>query len=262
MLLATKNAVIYGAGGAIGRAVAEAFAREGARVFLTARTVAEIESVARGIVARGGKADIAQIDALDELAIERHLEAVDQAGGIDISFNAVGIPQQGIQGIPLVALSVESFALPVTTYARSHFLTARAAAKRMVRKGSGVVLMHTPEPARIGAPLVGGMGPAWAAMEALCRGLSSEVASRGVRVVCVRTTGIPETHTIDVVFGAHAEALGITREQFQKIIEGMTHTRRSTTLAELTNVAVFLASDLATAMTGTVANLTGGEVVD
>jgi enoyl-[acyl-carrier-protein] reductase (NADH) len=56
--------------------------------------------------------------------------------------------------------------------------------------------------------------------------------------------------------------MGMTREQFQGIIEGMTHTRRSTTLAELTNVATFLVSDRASGMTGTVANLTGGEVVD
>ncbi len=263
MLLEKKNAVIYGAGGAIGRTIAHAFAREGARVFLTGRTLATVEPVAEDIIARGGSADADQVDALDEQAVERHIAAVDEkAGGIDISFNAIGIPQEGIQGLPLSGLPVESFVLPITAYTRSHFLTARAAAKRMVKKGSGVILMHTPEPARVGAPLVGGMGPAWAGMEALCRGLSAEVASNGVRVVCVRSTGIPETHTIDVVFGAHAKALGITREQFQRMIEGMTHTRRSTTLAELSNVAVFLASDLASGMTGTVANLTGGEIVD
>jgi NAD(P)-dependent dehydrogenase (short-subunit alcohol dehydrogenase family) len=262
MLLSGKNAVIYGAGGAIGRAMAHAFAREGARVFLTARTAAGQQPVADDIRARGGAVDVAEVDALDEQAVETHLAAVDQAGGIDISFNAIGIPQDGIQGIPLVELPAGSFALPIASYTRAHFLTARGAARRMVKKGSGVVLMHTPEPGRIGAPLAGGMGPAWAAMEALCRGLSSEVASHGVRVICMRTTGIPETHTIDVVFGAHAKTLGITREQFQKTIEGMTHTRRSTTLAELANVATFLASDLASGMTGTVVNLTGGEVVD
>jgi hypothetical protein len=49
---------------------------------------------------------------------------------------------------------------------RSYFLTARAAARHMVENRSGVILIHTPEPARLGAPLIGGMGPAWAAMEA------------------------------------------------------------------------------------------------
>lgn len=99
-------------------------------------------------------------------------------------------------------------------------------------------------------------------MEALCRSLSAEFASYGVRAVCLRSTGLPETATIDVVFGLHAKAMGITQEQFQKLMEGNAHTRRSTTLEELTNVAVFMASDLASGMTGTIANVTGGKVVD
>jgi len=73
---------------------------------------------------------------------------------------------------------------------------------------------------------------------------------------------IPETATIDVVFGLHAKAHGITRQQFQSMLEGMTHRRRSTTLSELANVAAFVASDRASAMTGTAANLTGGIIVD
>jgi NAD(P)-dependent dehydrogenase (short-subunit alcohol dehydrogenase family) len=92
--------------------------------------------------------------------------------------------------------------------------------------------------------------------------LSAEVGSFGVRAVCLRTTGIPETETIDVVFGLHAKAHGITREQFQSLMENTTHRRRSTTLAELANVAAFVASDRAAAMTGTVVNLTGGAIVD
>jgi NAD(P)-dependent dehydrogenase (short-subunit alcohol dehydrogenase family) len=263
MLLTKKNAVIYGAGGAIGSAVARAFAREGARVFLTGRRLASVDAVARDIVAAGGAAEAAEVDALDERAVDEHLRAVvKKAGKIDVSFNAIGIPQQGIQGIPLTELSLESFALPVATYTRAHFVTARAAARHMVEKRSGVILMHTPEPGRIGAPLVGGMGPAWAALEALTRDLSAEVASLGVRVVCVRSTGIPETGTIDVVFGLHAKAHGISRAQFQALMEGASHTRRSTTLAELTNMAAFLASDLAVGLTGTVANLTAGKVAD
>ena len=262
MLLKDKNAIIYGAGGAIGGAVARAFAREGARVFLTGRNLATVDATAKDIIAAGGAAEAAQVDALDERAVDEHVAGVvEKAGHIDVSFNAIGlIPQQGIQGIPLTELSVESFTLPITTYARAHFLTAKAAARCMVEQRSGVILMHTPEPARLGAPLVGGMGPAWAAMEGLCRSLSAECGPRGVRAVCLRTTGIPETGTIDVVFGLHAQAHGMTRDQFQSLMESMTHRRRSTTLLELANVAAFVASDQAAAMTGTVANLTGGIV--
>lgn len=268
MLLENKNAVIYGAGGAIGGAVARAFAREGARVFLTGRRLSTVNVVAEQISGAGGEVEADQVDALDEQAVEKHIGAVvKKAGKIDISFNAIGIPaaevaRQGMQGIPFTELPLEAFSLPITTYPRAHFVTAKAAARHMVGQRSGVILMHTPEPARLGVPLLGGMGPAWAAMEALCRSLSAEVASSGVRVVCLRSTGLPETPTIDIVFGIHAKALGITPKQFQELLESRSHTRRSTTLAQLTDAAVLMASDLADGMTGTVANLTGGEVVD
>jgi len=148
----------------------------------------------------------------------------------------------------MASLPVESFALPITTYLRSHFLTARAAARRMIEKRSGAILMHTPEPARLGAPLVGGMGPAWAALEALTRSLSAALAAHGERAACLRSTGLPETGTIDVVFGLHSKALGIDRKQFLAMIESRTHRRRSTSLAELADVAVFLASDRASGL--------------
>ena len=147
MLLENKNAVIYGAGGSVGGAVARAFAREGACVFLTGRNLEAIKTLEKEISAAGGTAETAQVDALDEEAVASHLDiVVDKAGKIDISFNAIGIPQQGMQGIPFTELSVESFALPITTYARSHFVTGRAAARHMIGQRSGVVLMHTPEP--------------------------------------------------------------------------------------------------------------------
>ncbi|MEV0069722.1 MULTISPECIES: SDR family NAD(P)-dependent oxidoreductase [unclassified Amycolatopsis] len=260
MLLEGKNAIVYGAAGAAGSAVARAFAREGARVFLTGRNLAKLDALAKEI---GGAAETAVVDALDETAVESHCDAVVQAAGrIDISFNAVGIPQQGLQGIPLTDLPVASFLVPITTYTRAHFVTARAAARRMTVQRSGVILMHTPEPGRVGVPMLGGMGPAWAALEALNRELSVEYARSGVRAVCLRTTGMEETSTIDVVFGLHADALGITKEQFATVVAETTHRKRATTLAEFAEVAAFVASEKAAAMTGTVANLTGGVIVD
>ena len=106
MILEDKNAIVYGAGGAIGGAVARAFAREGANVFLTGRTMDKIDAVAGDISAAGGTVETAQVDALDERAVEEHADAVArEAGRIDVSFNAIGIPQQGVQGIPLVELT-------------------------------------------------------------------------------------------------------------------------------------------------------------
>src|SRR6266576_3307379 len=126
MLLDNKVAVIYGAGGAIGGAVARAFAREGARLFLTGSHLAPVEVVTKEVVSAGGSAEAAEVDALDEQAVDRHLQSViDEAGRVDISFNAVGIPNAKLLGVPLTQLDVEHFSLPITSYATSYFLTAR-----------------------------------------------------------------------------------------------------------------------------------------
>ncbi len=126
--LENKVAVVYG-DGAIGSAIAKAFAREGARVFLTGRTLTKLDAIADEILSGGGTVETAQLDALDERTVEEHMnETVRKVGKIDISFNAIGIRYKGFQDIPLTELSVESFSLPITTYTQSHFVTAKAAA--------------------------------------------------------------------------------------------------------------------------------------
>jgi NAD(P)-dependent dehydrogenase (short-subunit alcohol dehydrogenase family) len=263
MLLQDKIAVIYGAAGAIGSAVARAFAAEGARLFLTGRHLAPVQAVATDIVAAGGSAHAAQVDALDEQAIDQHLLSVtDQAGRVDISFNAVGIPDAEILGVPLVELDLERFSLPIAAYTRSYFLTARLAARRMVAKKSGVIMTVTSIPSRTGTPLQGGYPPAEAAKEALTRDLSAELAPQGIRVVGLRPHGIPETGSLREAFEVRATALGVTWEQWQESLAGRTHTRRLSTLAELANVAVFMACDKASGMTGTTVNLTMGSLDD
>jgi NAD(P)-dependent dehydrogenase (short-subunit alcohol dehydrogenase family) len=122
MMLRDKVAVVYGAGGGIGGAVAHAFAREGARVFLTGRDLAPVEVVAKEIGAAGGSAEAAEVDALDERAVDTHLEHVmDYTGRVDIAFNAVGIPNAKIVGVPLVELDAEQFSLAISTYVTSYF---------------------------------------------------------------------------------------------------------------------------------------------
>jgi NAD(P)-dependent dehydrogenase (short-subunit alcohol dehydrogenase family) len=257
MLRTNKHAAAYGAGGAVGGAVARAFAREGAKAFLTGLTTPSVKAVADDIARTGGTVEVAQVDALDEGAVEAHLDSVVQkAGKIDVSVDAITpVAQPGIQSIPLAQLPVDSFMVPIASYLRSHFLTARAAAGRITQGRAGVVLMHTPEPARSGLPLVGGIGPAWA-MEALNRNLSAEFTSRGVGAVCSRSTGLPEAHTIDLVFGSHAKTIGITGDQFQAMAENLTHKKRSTSVAGALQCAALLASHKASGLTGTVANLT------
>src|SRR3954470_20656225 len=137
MILKNKVAVIYGAGGAIGGAVARAFAGEGAEVFLTGRRLGPVEAVAKEIAAAGGSATAAQVDALDEQAVDRHLQSVtEQAGRVDISFNAISVPDGEILGVPLIDLDAERFARPITAYTTSYFLTARLAARRMIPNGA------------------------------------------------------------------------------------------------------------------------------
>jgi NAD(P)-dependent dehydrogenase (short-subunit alcohol dehydrogenase family) len=263
MMLNSKVAVIYGAGGAIGSAVARAFAREGAKLFLTGRQRAPVEAVAKDVVSTGGSAEAAEIDALDEQAIDRHLQSViDKAGRVDIAFNAVGVPQTKILGMPLVELDVEQFSLPIAAYTTSYFLTARLAARRMIPNKSGVIMRVTAIPSRTGLPLLGGYGPAMAAMEALTRELSAELAPQGIRVVGLRPQAMPETGTIKDVFELRYKASGMTWDQYQELLASRTHTRRLMTLAEMANVAVFMGSDKASGMTGTTVNLTMGSLDD
>jgi NAD(P)-dependent dehydrogenase (short-subunit alcohol dehydrogenase family) len=262
MQLKDKVAVIYGAGGAIGGAVARAFAAEGATLFLTGRTLAPVELVAKEIVTAGGSAQAAEVDALDEQAIADHLgKRVKQTDHLDISFNAIGVPVPA-QRLPLTELDVEQFSSPIATYTRSYFLTAGLAARHMVPNRSGVIMTVTATPSRTGVPFVGGGGPAMAAVEALTRGLSAELAPQGVRVVGLRPQGIPETPRIRKSFERYAEASGMTWEQFHGSLASRTHTGRLSTLEDVANAAVFLASDGASGMTGTTVNLAMGSLDD
>src|SRR5919206_3751852 len=204
---------------------------------------------------------VAEVDALDEQAVDEHLQSViDKAGRVDISFNAVGVPDTTILGVPLPELDVERFSLPITAYTTSYFLTARQAARRMVPKGSGVIMTVTALHSRTGIPLVGGYGPAQAAMEALTRGLSAELAPQGIRVVGLRPQAMPETDTIKEAFEPRAKASGMSWEQWQEFLARRTHPRRLMALEELANMAVFMASDKASGMTGTIVNLTMGSL--
>jgi NAD(P)-dependent dehydrogenase (short-subunit alcohol dehydrogenase family) len=261
MMLKDKVAVVYGAAGAIGSAVARAFALEGANVFLAGHHFARVDAVARQLVSAGGSAAAAEVDGLDERSVQKHLESVvETTGRLDLSFNAIGIPN--LRRVPLVDLDVDEFSVPIATYTRSYFLTARSAARWMVANGSGVIMTVTATPSRTGTPFAGGGGPAFAAVEALTRGLSAELAPQGVRVVGLRPQGIPETPRIKEAFKLYAEASGLTREQFHESLATRTHTRRLSTLTELANVAVFVASDQATGMTGTIVNLSMGGLDD
>lgn len=260
MMLENKNVVIHGGGGAIGGAAARAFAREGAAVFLAGRGRDKLDRVAAEVAAEGATVEVAQVDALDEDAVERHAGSV---GTIDVCLNAVGF-DLGEQGIPLVELAADDYCGPVGALIRTNFVTAKAAARHM--SGGGAILALSPPMARMPTPSAGPFGMAGAAVEAMCRQMAAELGPQGVRVLCLRLNGIPETGRL----GSHtgrmwkraADRLGVPFERMLEEIGAGGPLPGPLTVEQVADVAVFLASGRAAGMTGTVANVTGGSTAD
>jgi NAD(P)-dependent dehydrogenase (short-subunit alcohol dehydrogenase family) len=257
-LLPDKNAIIYGAGGGIGRGVAITFAREGARVFLVGRTRESLEETAHDVAAAGGEAHVATLDVLDEPAVEAHAaDVVSRFAGIDVSFNLVS--RGDVQGQPLLGIATADLVRPVTNGVLAHAVTARAAARHMAARGSGVVLYLTSGSSAGLAPMMGGTGPADAATEAFMRYLAAEVGPSGVRVVGLWTAGVVETLTsakIAEVGGANAPPA----EAAIEMIASAAMLRRAPRLDDVADTAAFLASDRAKGITATIVNVTSGLV--
>jgi 3-oxoacyl-[acyl-carrier protein] reductase len=246
-LLEGKNAVIYGGGGAIGGAVARALAREGATVHLAGRTQEPLDAVAEDIRSRGGTAETAVIDALDEAAVDAHADRVVADGGsLDVSLNA--ITHGDVQGTPLVDMSLADFERPVVTAVRTMFITTRAAARHMIRQRSGVILVF----GGYGDPLrdyhLGGLQVAFGAQEYLRRNLAAELGRHGIRVLTIQTGGVPESIPDDFA----------GKEEIARSIAAPTLLGRAATLEDVGNVAAFAASDWARTMTASALNITCG----
>jgi 3-oxoacyl-[acyl-carrier protein] reductase len=254
LLLQGKTAVIYGGAGSIGGAVARAFGREGARVHLAGRTQATLDEVADEIRAAGGAAETAEVDALDEQAVDRHADAVAAGdGGIDISFNVIAHPYA--HGTPLAEMDVDDFMAPVEVAARTTFLTARAAARHMIPRRSGVILAFG-GPGDRSAPLrdyyLGGTQVAFDAIETMRRQLAVELGPHGIRFVTLETGGIPET----IPEGIDG------RDAIVKSLEDATLLGRGATLEDVGNAAAFAASDRARTMTAATLNVSCGALID
>jgi 3-oxoacyl-[acyl-carrier protein] reductase len=251
MLLEDKNAVIYGGAGSIGGAVARAFAREGARVFLAGRTLERLDAVAAEIRSAGGVAETAVVDALDERSVDAHADAiVSEAGGIDVSLNVITHPH--IHGTPMVEMSADDYVRPVETAVRTTFLTARAAARHMIAQRSGVILAFGGSGDPLRDYYIGGTQVAFEAIESMRRQLSAELGPHGIRVVTLRTGGVPES--LPTGFEG--------REAIVEGIEKLTLLGRAATLEDVGNVAAFVASDRARSMTAATANISCGALID
>jgi 3-oxoacyl-[acyl-carrier protein] reductase len=261
MLLKNKVAVIYGAGGAIGSTVAKLFSKEGAHVFLAGRTEAKLEELAHEISGKGGKVSYAAVDALEKESVEIHLSGIiKETGRIDISLNLIGLGD--VQGKSLSEMMYVEFAIPIYNAMTTHFITATAAARYMVKKGAGVILAVTANAAVKPFLSIGGFGVACAAIEGFCRQLALETGKHGVRVVCIRSSGSPDAPGVDAVFNQHAMNAGISRKAFDERIAERTMLKRLPRLEEVANALLLMASDRASAITAAVTNVTCGEIAE
>ncbi len=254
MLLKNKNAIVYGAGGFIGGAVARAFAREGAKVFLAGRTLATLDKVAEEISAAGGAVETAQVDAFDEKSVDTHADEVaHKEGSIDISFNAVmyGDVQQ-----PLFEMTWEDCTGPIMNAVKAQYLTSNAAARHMTKLGSGVILTITGYGPP--TPRLGNTGVIWSAVESLCRQWASDLGPKGIRVAWLRTAGTRES-ILDAPDYGSSFAGDMSPEELLSLLEEETMLKRLPSLDEVGNMAAFLASDQASSMTATALNITGAQ---
>jgi NAD(P)-dependent dehydrogenase (short-subunit alcohol dehydrogenase family) len=261
MMLENKPAAIYG-GGAIGGAVARAFADAGARVYLAGRSRAGLEKVANDI---GEAAGVAEVDALDERAVADHADSVAaDAGGIDIALNAVSFPF--VHDTPFAALAVEEVIHPIDVYLRANLITAKAVTRHMTARRSGTILTLSAGASRLAPPGSLGYGTTCAAIETMSQRLAVELGPSGVRVVCLRAHLIADgpangSYTAEL-FGRRAAAAGLSVEQLLvRLPEDVTLLGRLPTLAQVADAAVFVASDRAGAITGAVLDLTCGNAV-
>jgi len=252
-MLHNKNAVVYGGGGSLGSAVAKAFARRGANVFLAGRHLSSVQAVADGIVASGGNAEALIVDALNEGEVNAFVGSIIRKGGtLDLSYCAIDF--QVVQNILLVQLGVEDFVRPVSIAMRSHFLTATAAGKVMMNQGSGVILSVTATPGGIGYPYTAGFAPACFAIEAFSRNLAAELGTYGVRVVNIRSGGSPDSRVFQQAIERNPQEMeGILRS-----MENDTMLKKLPSMDDIANAAVFLTSDLAKSITGVTIDVTAG----
>ena len=263
-MLQGKRAVVFGAGGSIGAAVASEFATEGAEVFLAGRTRSNVEAVAERIGKAGHRAHAAVIDALDDAVVNTYIDSVvKEAGEIDIVFSAVGpLAREYGNTKHATDLSIDEFMLPLTTVVKSQFIAARAAARHMIKQRSGVIIFLTGSPARGHVEGATAIGTAFGAIESLTENLAIEVSPAGVRVVCIRTTANTDSRSIQQTMDALAGKLKITKDQAIASIAELNFLKVPATVADTANAAVLVASDRARMMTGTVVNSTAGAALD
>jgi NAD(P)-dependent dehydrogenase (short-subunit alcohol dehydrogenase family) len=258
MLLANKVALITGSGRGIGRAMALLFAKEGAAVFLTARTEKELASTASEIEKARGKAKYDTADLTITGDCEKIFAAARAAfGRVDILVNNAGHygPVVPVEEYPLA-----EFDKVIAVHLRAAFLLSKLAAPEMYARKSGVILNISSISAKAAYGWGSGYAAAKAGMLGLTRVMAAEAARQGVRVNAICPGPVTETVMSKELGNTLAERLGVSPEEQLKGFLSSLLQGRGQTAMEIAQAALFLCSDLSSAMVGQSVNVDGGAV--
>jgi len=256
MLLKDKVALITGSGRGIGRAIALLFAREGAAVFLTARTEQELAATASEICATGGRAAYAVADLAHEADCSRIVAATGQKfSAVDMLVNNAGNygPVVPVEDYPLA-----EFDKVIAVHLRAAFLLSKLVLPEMYVRGSGVILNMSSLSAKSAFSWGAAYAAAKAGMLGLTRVTAAEAARKGVRVNAICPGPVTETRMSKELGAVLAKRLKVSAEEqldgfLNSILQG-----RGQTAAEIARTALFLCSDQSSAITGQSINVDGG----
>lgn len=256
-LLDGKNVVLFGAGGSLGKVTAQTFMEHGANVSASSRSVDGLEEIS-------GLQNVRAVDALNENQVADYLNTVaTKQGSVDAVLNLATTDHSAFShGHPAANTSLEDLLLPARTTLGAQFVTAKMAHPIMSKQGSGAIIFITSTLAVVGSPWSAALSATHAGIEGLMKSLASEWGGDGIRVLGVRSEAMPETPTIEYTFRTMGANMGLSGEEMQGFIEqNKTALSRLPSRRETANLLAFAASDLASFMTGTMLNNSGGHVL-
>ncbi len=244
--LKNKVAVVFAASGEIAGAVARSFAEHGAKVYVTARNLDTVETLALELKDNGGCVESARVDALNEAEIDNYLKkVVADNGRLDVVFNGIAVEYSDMGGRPpTTEATFRQFMAPMEIICGSQFLTSRIAAKYMKQTQSeGTVLLLTAALSRSKLPNVAGITAASAALEGLTRVMATEWGADNIKVICICPGALLETKRISGWIDASAQQYGIPREQLVMQYKAFDLLKTGPTLKQVGETAAFLASE-------------------
>ena len=256
-ILENKNALIFGAKGALGQQVAKVFKENGANIYLSDINVNSIEASVLG--------EIRKVDTLDENEVNNYFSWFDREHiDIDIVINlSASDPSEYNHGKPALDVSLEQFLIPLKTTTANQFVTAKAAFPIMSKQKKGVIIFITSTLSKVGSPWSAALTASHAATEGLVKSLANEWGPDGIRVIGVRSEAMPDTPTIDYTFTTMGANMGLNKNEMQGFIEQQkTALKRLPSSKETAQVVVLAASDFAGYMTGTILNHSGGHILE